>query len=368
MKKILLLVLLPSITFAQFDFDGELRFFLTNSGSSWNVTIKLTAIGARWDANNYLTQEYEIISSGASNPKYYIAFNHIKHPGINPAFAVGLYKISAIENGVEQAYFYMDWRTSYYCVNNEDPDVQFSYDVTNNIFLYNTLNINSSYQTFWNLTENLFITSGLENYWENCLVSLPIGGGHPNIYWGRHPLDDVEFEVDNYKIYRAVSSGLPPPNPNYTSIATVGSDIYSFIDYDFATGGPLSLQYRVTAVYEDLAESVYETIPTNSVLISGGLYKDYSEVDEKIEFYLSDNYPNPFNPTTTINYTIESSGLVILNIYDVLGTNVATLVNEIKEAGNHSVKFNAENLPSGIYFYELNAGGFVQTKKMNLMK
>ncbi|MCL4278841.1 MAG: T9SS type A sorting domain-containing protein, partial [Ignavibacteriaceae bacterium] len=62
------------------------------------------------------------------------------------------------------------------------------------------------------------------------------------------------------------------------------------------------------------------------------------------------------------------SGLVILNIYDVLGTNVATLVNEIKEAGNHSVKFNAENLPSGIYFYELNAGGFVQTKKMNLMK
>ncbi len=68
MKKLYLLVLLPFITFAQLDFDGELRFVLINRGSSWNVTIKLTAIGARWDANNYLTQEYAIISSGVSNP------------------------------------------------------------------------------------------------------------------------------------------------------------------------------------------------------------------------------------------------------------------------------------------------------------
>lgn len=368
MKKLYLLVLLPFITFAQLDFDGELRFYLINRGSSWNVTIKLTAIGARWDANNYLTQEYEIISNGVSNPNYYIAFNHIKDPGNNPAFAVGLYKISAFENAVEQAYFYMDWKTSYYCENDEDPDVQFSYDVINNNFLYDTQNINSSYQTFWNLTENLLITYGLETYWENCLASLPLGGGHPIIYWGRHPLDDVEFEVDNYKIYRAVSSGLPPPNPNYISLATVGSDIYSFIDYDFASGGPLNLQYRVAAVYEDLAESIYETSPTNSVLISGSLYKDDSEVDEKIELYLSDNYPNPFNPITTIDYIIVSAGLVTLNVYDLLGTKVASLVNEIKETGNHSVKFNAEKLPSGIYFYELNADGFVRIKKMILMK
>ncbi|KAA0244619.1 MAG: T9SS C-terminal target domain-containing protein, partial [Chlorobiota bacterium] len=85
-------------------------------------------------------------------------------------------------------------------------------------------------------------------------------------------------------------------------------------------------------------------------------------------YELSQNYPNPFNPTTTISYSIKTSGEVSLKVYDMLGTEVASLVNENQEAGNYSVTFNASNLPSGIYVYALTSGNFVDTKKLILLK
>ena len=87
-----------------------------------------------------------------------------------------------------------------------------------------------------------------------------------------------------------------------------------------------------------------------------------------IEFKLSQNYPNPFNPSTTIYYSIPELGFVILKIYDVLGNEIALLVNEEKSAGNFEVEFDATGLTSGIYFYRLQAVSFVETKKMVLMK
>ena len=85
-------------------------------------------------------------------------------------------------------------------------------------------------------------------------------------------------------------------------------------------------------------------------------------------FTLSQNYPNPFNPTTSIRYTVSSITNVRLAVYDILGREVAILVDEEKTAGSCTVKFNGSNLPSGVYFYRLEANGFVQTKKMNLLK
>lgn len=86
------------------------------------------------------------------------------------------------------------------------------------------------------------------------------------------------------------------------------------------------------------------------------------------EFRLEQNYPNPFNPSTTIEYSIPQAGLVTIKIFDILGREVTTLVNEEKQRGNHEVKFNGSNLSSGIYFYRLQAGSFVETKKMLLLK
>jgi len=85
-------------------------------------------------------------------------------------------------------------------------------------------------------------------------------------------------------------------------------------------------------------------------------------------FTLLQNYPNPFNPSTTIAYAIPQAGVVTLKIYDVLGREVSTLINEKKPAGNYTISCDARHLSSGIYFYKLQAGSFVQTKKMLLVK
>ena len=85
-------------------------------------------------------------------------------------------------------------------------------------------------------------------------------------------------------------------------------------------------------------------------------------------FALSQNYPNPFNPNTCIDFRLEKSGLTRLTVYDLLGRNVATLVNENLTAGQHRVLFDAANLPSGIYVYQLNSAGEVLTRKMMLLK
>ncbi|MDP2038120.1 MAG: carboxypeptidase regulatory-like domain-containing protein, partial [Ignavibacteria bacterium] len=119
----------------------------------------------------------------------------------------------------------------------------------------------------------------------------------------------------------------------------------------------------------DYAKSVFNvsvdlTMPKNST----------TDVDNQAEiptgFSLSQNYPNPFNPETTISYKIKEASYVSLKVYDVLGNEVATLVNEFKQAGTYNCQLRIENgeLPSGMYLYRLTAGYYTQTKKMILLK
>lgn len=108
----------------------------------------------------------------------------------------------------------------------------------------------------------------------------------------------------------------------------------------------------------------------------GGVILKYSSSTSKVEsntahvstFTLEQNYPNPFNPSTTINYSIPKSGMVNLTVYNVLGNQVAVLVNDDQAAGEHSVKFNASNLSNGVYLYKLTSGNYSSTKKLVLMK
>jgi len=85
-------------------------------------------------------------------------------------------------------------------------------------------------------------------------------------------------------------------------------------------------------------------------------------------FSLYQNYPNPFNSATVIKYSIPNSSRVIIKVYDILGSEVMTLLNEEKETGYHSIDFNESDLPSGVYFYRIQAGNFNDTKKMILIK
>ncbi|MFZ1517970.1 MAG: YCF48-related protein [Ignavibacteriaceae bacterium] len=103
-----------------------------------------------------------------------------------------------------------------------------------------------------------------------------------------------------------------------------------------------------------------------------GIFEYSNEIEAEIispkSFALEQNYPNPFNPTTSIQYAIASSQYVQLKVYDILGNEVSTLVNEVKSAGTYQIIFDASDLSSGTYFYRLQAGSFVETKKMILLR
>jgi photosystem II stability/assembly factor-like uncharacterized protein len=114
------------------------------------------------------------------------------------------------------------------------------------------------------------------------------------------------------------------------------------------------LFYRLKQLDYNGNYSYSKTIEINSVYASS--------------FELSQNYPNPFNPTTIIQYAVNSKQLVTLKVYDVLGNEIVTLVNEENPVGEYKITFDASGLPSGIYFYKLQAGDYNQTRKMILMK
>jgi hypothetical protein len=102
-------------------------------------------------------------------------------------------------------------------------------------------------------------------------------------------------------------------------------------------------------------------------------YEEETNLTQPKSFFLSQNYPNPFNPSTKIKFQIpgqarNDNNLVTLKVYDLLGREVATLVNEEKPAGEYEIEFDGTRLPSGIYFYQLKAGNYIETKKMVLLK
>ena len=131
---------------------------------------------------------------------------------------------------------------------------------------------------------------------------------------------------------------------------------------------------------ELLGKRVLKFLKTNDgalySVLENGVYKYEltTEISDKLnipsEFALSQNYPNPFNPETTISYKVQAASQINLKVYDVLGNEVATLVNEYKQPGSYNFQFSIRNyqLTSGVYFYRLIAGNFNQTKKMILMK
>jgi hypothetical protein len=115
--------------------------------------------------------------------------------------------------------------------------------------------------------------------------------------------------------------------------------------------------------------SYYKLIPRKNDDFAGWVTNVNTETGLPFSYSVSQNYPNPFNPSTKINYTLPVEGNVILKIYNVLGEEVLTLINnELMSAGEHTINFNASGLPSGVYLYRLQAGDFVQVKKMMLIK
>ena len=177
-------------------------------------------------------------------------------------------------------------------------------------------------------------------------------------------------------------------NSNGDSLVELSEKILAFDTDNYADG-----DYRI--IVEVFDESGNFDIDSMDVKLKNGNPVNANNEEEKIySFGLEQNYPNPFNPTTKIRFTIPNNVIlspavgginyaknltqVTLKIYDVLGNEIAMLVNEEKPAGEYEVEFNVSLLSgsvsaeggyaSGVYFYQLNAGSFIQTKKMLLLK
>jgi hypothetical protein len=144
---------------------------------------------------------------------------------------------------------------------------------------------------------------------------------------------------------------------------TVVDVINSTTSNPFILTAPSEGIYLVNAGYKN-PDRDWDSI---SVLISLTGVGD-NTTEPMLTYKLYNNYPNPFNPSTKIKYSVAENTFVSLKIYDIAGSEVATIVNREQTAGEYEVDFNAVNLTSGVYIYKLNAGSFVETKKMILMK
>ena len=186
-----------------------------------------------------------------------------------------------------------------------------------------------------------------------------------------------------YSIERRIKL-LDGPWGSWSVVAIRGGSVTEFIDTEIQGAGSerYYAEYRMRAIdynnhYSDYSSSVMigfsEYVPHS--LLGGGLNTDNktntsSFSDLSYNYNLSQNYPNPFNPSTQIKYSLAQDADVTLKVYDMLGTEVAKLVNETQTAGNHTINFNARDLSSGVYIYRLkvsNNGRILFTDSMQMI-
>jgi len=201
-------------------------------------------------------------------------------------------------------------------------------DASGNLLWYNRFKLNPSWEEYIYFTligpqDEIYVTGN---------VGVNSGG---TTYQGletlRYNSDGSNPWIAEINQYAGIGKGLTLGND--LSLYAVGQFYYSVIKYS-------------------------QNMPTGTEQISVAPDK----------FNLEQNYPNPFNPNTVISYQLPVTSKVLLNVYDIMGNEVATLVNEVKSPGNYQVSFNASSLSSGTYFYKLTTDSFIETKKMMLLK
>jgi len=171
-----------------------------------------------------------------------------------------------------------------------------------------------------------------------------------------------EYWLDEAQLYGWLTAGTI----DETYVSTAGP--LTVIGCGTATLAPAaSTSFYFAVAFAASADAIYTAL-TDAETMYGSITSVEEIAGVPTEYNLSQNYPNPFNPSTKINFSVPANEFVTLKVYDVLGREVANLVNEELSIGNYSVDFNAGNLASGIYMYKLSSGNFTITKKMMLVK
>jgi hypothetical protein len=209
--------------------------------------------------------------------------------------------------------------------------------------------------------------TAVTNYWKKYSIATP------------PYLDNTITAAVSGTTFTTVSDPIKLKNvPNVLSNVLYS---YKANGYGYTVGtDTLDIDRHTAAFWLDSLDASYTTtnaafkgtdgLPVGSNNWNSKVVTGVNKVNNNLpnSFSLSQNYPNPFNPTTLIQYSIPKSSAVSIKIYNLLGQEVATLVNQQQKAGNYSVNFNASRLASGIYMYRIQAGSFTSTKKMTLLK
>jgi|GEM_PF-4524284 len=196
----------------------------------------------------------------------------------------------------------------------------------------------------------------------NFYVSAPFGQ-NPVLTWSTN----TNIERSGYRVFKKYTTSSGTQTLNVFTTGNTHTDINFESDIKFGTD---EVEYWV------IAEDIYgfSSNETQHISIEGTSYYQWKIANEENnqidieDFALESNYPNPFNPSTQISYQLPENSFVNLVVYNVVGQKVAELVNQEQTSGKYTVKFDASNLPSGVYIYKLQAGEFSDVKKMLLTK
>ncbi len=314
---------------------------------------------------------------------------YLPNPGVN--FDQLVYSTTTFDNVSHSAYYYEQVaggeggpQSGEFAIRRSNSptgypdDIIYDYTINPDYSELNFINISSAGNEVHVIWKDEFGNNNGNNLryrWDNQNPIAPQNltmssyNNHPKLLWQKNPEQDVDY----YRIYRKKGTG------SYSLHTTVSASLPAeYVDNEetVCSAPPgtrceseIVAKYYVTAV--DLTSKVSAgSNEVEAILLGEPPSKRISNGSPAIvyQYELSSNYPNPFNPTTNINYQVKDKGFVFLKVYDMLGREVASLVNETQDAGKYSVIFNAANLPSGVYIYSLRVNDFVQNNKMTLVK
>jgi len=387
MKKAILLIVVTILiitpNIAQETTTGELIIWIKDNTGGTEITIQVDLVSSLcWDAwNDYpnkhdLTNQYPGSSQSTTLNNEDLNWEGCwSYPGYEHAFGLGYYKVTAcqiVNNGEGiceiKDYFFIDYRTSDLPENFDTGglgDVEVDFSVTNGKFYYKaTQNLFPTYTSIWDFHNWIdSVTTELEPLppenlsWYNFYE-------HPRLQWNHS--SNTEDYVTNYEIHRNTGEG-------WDLIATQSAVLLYYVDWEIDLKGPPEPDYLYYKVRSKNGTRTSDEF-SNIVKVAGpGDFGKDSQNDillreNNFSYELKQNYPNPFNPTTIINFSIEDESNVIITIYDILGSQVSTLINERLLPGNYKVEFDAGQLKSGIYFYEIRSDIYRDVKKLILLK
>ena len=349
---IFLLILFGFKIYAQ---TSDLQFIADNNdGITYTVRIQIRGSNTFNLGTSNITFNYN--STNLSSPSLATAYNFnsgsysldVSEPTTGIA-SINIVYSGGTGNGTTVGTSYMNVVSVSFNVNNSSGSSNLSFRTTspNKTGIFKDDNATLVSEGTWNSLNTSPLPVELSSF------TASVNANNVNLNW------KTATEVNNngFEIQRAIS-GQKSEISNWEKIGFIkghgnssSPKEYSFTDKNI-TGGTKFI-YRLKQIDND------------------GAYKYSMEIEVEVvpsTYELSQNYPNPFNPVTEIKYNLPAASRVVLNVYNIIGQQVASLVNGTIEAGYHSVTFDGSDLPSGTYIYRLQTNNFLQTKKMVLLK